>query len=162
MLIWLLAAFIVVPMLELYLLLQLAGATSPMTTFLVVVVTGVIGSMLARREGVMAWRRFRSALAEGRAPSRELQDGMMIVFAAALLLTPGLLTDALGFTLLVPLGRNLMRRFVLARFLRRFNVQIDLGQPTPPSSAPEPSTFRPSRQFPGGGNTVDAEAVRRR
>ncbi len=152
MFIRLLAAFIVVPLVELYLLLQLAQVTSAMTTFLVVIVTGVIGSMLARREGVMAWRRFRLALAEGRAPSRELQDGLMIVFAAALLLTPGLLTDTMGFLLLIPAGRECMRRLVLAKYLSRFKLQVDLGQ----------SAEFPSARQPSGGYTVDAEAVRRK
>ncbi|MCG8653072.1 MAG: FxsA family protein [Pirellulales bacterium] len=152
MLIRLLAAFIVIPLVELYLLLQLAQLTSAMTTFLVVIITGVIGSMLARREGTMAWYRFRSALAEGRAPSVELQDGLMIVFAAALLLTPGLLTDALGFCLLIPAGRHLMRRWVLSRYMRRFNVQIDFG-----------AASRVSSQYSDdGGPTIDAEAVRRK
>lgn len=127
MLIRLLAAFIIIPLVELYLLFQLAGATSPLTTIAIVVVTGIIGSMLARREGVMAWFRFRSALAEGRVPSQEIQDGLMIVFAAALLLTPGLLTDALGFTLLVPAGRALIRRTVLKRYVGRFNIQVSTG-----------------------------------
>ncbi len=149
MLIRLLAAFIIVPLVELYLLLQLAEATSAATTFLVVIVTGVIGSILARREGAHAWYRFRLALSEGRAPSREIQDGLMIVFAAALLLTPGLLTDSLGFLLLIPPGRQLMRRFVLSRYVQRFNVQIDLGRPHPQ----QPSD-------PAGNYTVDAESVR--
>ena len=151
MFIRLLVAFIVVPLVELYLLLQLAHVTSAATTILVVIITGVIGSMLARREGVLAWHRFQSALAEGRAPSREIQDGLMIVFAAALLLTPGLITDALGFILLIAPGRELMRRLVIARYIRRFGVQVDLG---PPDLA-EP--FRS-----GHVHTVDAEAVRRK
>jgi len=124
MLIRLLAAFILVPLIELFLLLQLASATSAWTAFAVVIITGVIGSILARREGVIAWFRFRSALAEGRMPSREIRDGLMIVFAAALLLTPGLLTDALGFTLLIPAGRAIIGRFVVDRYVKRFNVQV--------------------------------------
>ncbi len=124
MFIRLLAAFIVIPLVELVLLLQLARYTSVGTTIMVVIVTGVIGSMLARREGVMAWFRFRSALEENRMPSREIQDGLMIVFAAALLLTPGLLTDALGFTLLLPAGRELIRRFVLSRYIQKVNIQV--------------------------------------
>ena len=152
MLMKLLVAFIVVPLVELYLLLQLAQWTSASTTFLVVILTGVIGSMLARREGVMAWARFQAALAAGRSPSRELQDGLMIVFAAALLLTPGLLTDALGFTLLLPVGRDLMRRFVLARYVRRFDVQLDMGR-----AEPEQAATRSNH-----GYTIDAEAVRRK
>ncbi|MGI9472326.1 MAG: FxsA family protein [Rubripirellula sp.] len=150
----LLAAFIIVPLVELVLLLQLANITSVGTTILVVVVTGVIGSLLARREGVMAWIRFRSALAEGRAPSREIQDGLMIVFAAALLLTPGLLTDALGFTLLLPVGRELIRRTFLHRYMRGFNVQVH----SPSGFAQEPL----NRVQRDSAYTVDAEAVHRR
>lgn len=120
----LLAAFILVPLIELMLLIQVAKYTSLTTTIMLVIVTGIIGSWLARREGVMTWFRFQSALAEGRPPSHEIQDGLMIVFAAALLLTPGLLTDALGFTLLLPQGRELIRRTLLKRYMQRFQVQF--------------------------------------
>ena len=150
MLIRLLAAFILIPLVELYLLLQLAQVTSIPTTILVVIITGVIGSYLARREGLMAWFRFQSALSEGRMPSREIQDGLMIVFAAALLLTPGLLTDALGFTLLIPPGRELIRRFVLRRYMRRFKVQVVTSQ----GFGSETSC----RDNYDGGYTIDAEA----
>lgn len=156
MLLRLLAAFILIPLIELYLLFQLADATSPLTTIAIIVLTGIIGSVLARREGVMAWFRFRSALSDGRVPSREIQDGLMIVFAAALLLTPGLLTDALGFLLLIPGGRRLVRRLVLKRFVGRFNVHVihqdGWGEPRPgerPKSAPSQD-----------GYTIDAESVR--
>ncbi len=125
MLFRLLLLFVLVPLVELYLLLQLANVTSAGFTFLVVIVTGILGSALARREGLLAWQKFHAALAEGRMPSQEIQDGLMIVFAAALLLTPGLLTDFLGFTLLIPAGRNLIRRQVLSRFFRGFgSVQV--------------------------------------
>ena len=152
MLIRLFAAFVLIPLIELVLLLQLAEATSVTTTVLVVIVTGVIGSLLARREGWMAWVRFRQALAEGRVPGREIQDGLMIVFAAALLLTPGLLTDGLGFTLLIPAGREFLRRTLFARFLKRFHVDVGPG-----SVDPDPGSQRDQ-----GPQTIDAEAVRRK
>lgn len=120
MLLRLLLLFVTVPLVELYLLLQMAQVTGAAATFLLVIITGIIGSWLARREGVAAWQKFQTALAEGRMPSREIQDGLMIVFAAALLLTPGLLTDAFGFIMLVPVGRDLIRRFVLAKLFRGF------------------------------------------
>ncbi len=121
----LLFLFITVPLVELYLLFQLASVTSPAATICLVIITGIIGSWLAKREGVMAWAKFHDALGAGRMPSREIQDGLMIVFAAALLLTPGLLTDFVGFTLLVPVGRDLIRKFVLSRMFRGFgNIQI--------------------------------------
>lgn len=128
MILRLLAAFIIVPLVELFLLLQLSHATSVPTTLAIVIVTGIIGTFLARHEGIMAWFRFQSALAEGRVPSREIQDGLMIVFAAALLLTPGLITDALGFALLIPPARELIRQFVLSRMIRGLNVTV-VGNP---------------------------------
>ncbi|QDT09159.1 FxsA family protein [Planctomycetes bacterium K23_9] len=155
----LLAAFIVVPLVELYLLLQVADATSVATTFLIVIGTGILGSWLARREGAMAWYRFQEALGQGRAPSKEIQDGLMIVFAAALLLTPGLLTDAVGFTLLIPPGRALVRRFVLSRYLRGFKVQVGPGAGN--ASEEQPASFRDNARPGDDGFTIDAKAVHR-
>lgn len=154
MLIRLLAAFVVIPLVELYLLLKLASFTSVGTTIMVVVVTGVIGSMLARREGLMAWFRFQSALDEGRMPSREIQDGLMIVFAAALLLTPGLLTDALGFTLLIPAGRQLVRQFLVRRYSKKFKVEV-----TTHGDLHSDPLHREQR---GSQYTIDADAVQRK
>ncbi|MDV6033885.1 MAG: FxsA family protein [Phycisphaera sp. RhM] len=120
MLLRLLLLFITVPLVELYLLLQLADLTGAGPTFLLVIITGIIGSWLAKREGLIAWQKFQVALGEGRMPSREIQDGLMIVFSAALLLTPGLLTDIVGFVMLIPVGRNLIRKFVLANLFGGF------------------------------------------
>ncbi len=145
----LLAAFILIPLIELFLLLQLSEATSVLTTIALVVVTGIIGSWLARREGSVAWRRFRIALAEGRMPGREIQDGMMIAFAAALLLTPGLLTDALGFTLLVPAGRDAIRKFLVKRYQGRFRFEM------------HSQTMNRSENKPRDAHTIDAQSVER-
>ena len=154
MLIRLLAAFILVPLIELFLLLKLADATSAWTAFGLVIITGVIGSVLARHQGVMAWFRFRSALAEGRMPSREIRDGLMIVFAAALLLTPGLLTDALGFLLLTPFGRAIIGRMVVDRYVKRFNVHV---------TADHAEFYQqPLNRQPRDGYTTDAEVVERK
>ncbi len=122
MLFRLLLLFVTVPLLELYLLMELAEVTGPAATILLVIITGIIGSWLAKREGMMAWQKFHAALEQGRVPSREIQDGLMIVFAAALLLTPGLLTDIVGFTMLIPVGRELIRKLVLSRLFRGFGT----------------------------------------
>ncbi len=160
MLIRLLAAFIVIPLVELYLLLRLADATSVMTTFLVVLGTGIVGSMLARREGSLAWFRFRAALADNRMPSREIQDGLMVVFAAALLLTPGLITDAMGFLLLVPAGRDFVRNYVLSRYMSKVHVHVtglDSGDSIP--QVGDPPALEPLHRR---GYTVDADHFERR
>ncbi|GAA5505539.1 FxsA family protein [Novipirellula caenicola] len=154
----LLAAFIIIPLVELYLLLQLADATSGLTAFAVVIGTGVLGSFLARREGANAWFRFQTALAEGRMPSREIQDGLMIVFAAAMLLTPGLLTDTLGFVLLVPAGRALVRRYVLSRYIGSVRVHVQGQRGTSGFSADDTdveSPLYPPRR-PSSSKTIDA------
>jgi UPF0716 protein FxsA len=122
MLFRLLLLFVTVPLLELYLLMELAEVTGPTATILLVIITGIIGSWLAKREGMMAWQKFHAALEQGRVPSREIQDGLMIVFAAALLLTPGLLTDIVGFSMLIPVGRELIRKLVLSRLFRGFGT----------------------------------------
>ena len=124
MILWLLAGFILVPLVELYLLLQLAHATSAGLTILIVIFTGMLGTYLARREGMATWFRFRSGLAKNRVPGREIQDGLMIAFAAALLLTPGLLTDALGFALLFPPSRDVIRRTIIAKVMKGMNVTV--------------------------------------
>jgi UPF0716 protein FxsA len=157
----LLAAFIFIPLIELFLLLQLAQYTSVVVTILVVVGTGILGSILARRQGVVAWTRFRTALAEGRMPSREIQDGLMIVFAAALLLTPGLLTDTLGLVLLIPASRELIRRTVLCRVLARFSSHVTTHFVTLEDG---PLDRAPPRSGRSQANvwTINAEAVQRK
>jgi len=163
MLFRLLVAFICVPLIELYLLLRLADATSPMTTFGIVIATGLIGSYLARREGLAAWKRFRESLAAGGMPGREIQDGLMIVFAAALLLTPGLLTDAVGFALLIPAGRNFVRRNLMPRIGgggAGFRVHTFVRGDATDDSADGPGFG--GRRVRDDPMTIDAEAVHRR
>ena len=150
----LLAVFVFVPLLELYLLLQLASWTSPGATFLLVLVTGIIGSALAKREGVIAWRKFQQAVSEGRVPSKEIQDGMMIVFAGALLLTPGVLTDLVGFFLLLPPGRAFVRKFVIGRYANRMNLKFTATTFRGSQSASTSSSDDPM--------TVDAASVERK
>ena len=120
----LLAAFILIPLVEFFLLVWIADRTSILTTIGLVIITGIIGSLLARAEGVKAWRRFRESAAAGRLPGREIQDGLMIAFAAALLLTPGLLTDAVGFLLLIPFTRERFRLLMARRFSTGVHFQV--------------------------------------
>lgn len=156
----LLTAFIVIPLVELFLLLRLADATSVGATFAIVILTGILGSWLARREGAQAWSRFRLAIAEGRMPGREIQDGIMISVAAALLLTPGLLTDAVGFAFLFPVTREIVRKFLVQRYGSRFQVQMTgAGSTAGPNAGPDgPRRTSP----PKDAFTVDATSVEHR
>ncbi len=118
----LLIIFLVVPLVELYLLLKFSSITSIPTTIALVVITGVGGSFLAAQQGGIAIRNFRLAVSEGRIPGVEVVDGILIAFAAALLLTPGLLSDSLGILLLIPWSRTHIRRWLVRRYSSKFSV----------------------------------------
>ena len=163
MLVKLLLAFTLIPLVELFLLIWIAEQTSLLATIGLVIVTGVIGSLLARRQGLQAWQRFRRATAEGRLPGREIQDGAMIAAAALLLLTPGILSDAVGFLLLVPAVRQLIRAAVMQRIASGIKMQITRGsapqgRPEPPPAARSPQSSPSSRS--GRADTIDAVHVR--
>jgi len=163
MLLRLFLLFAIVPPLELYLLLRLASIAGIGTTILIVVSTAVIGSMLARQQGMRAWWRFREALAHGRMPSNEIADGLMVIFAAALLLTPGLVTDTLGFLLLIPFTRNFIRRGLVSRISNNLSVNTvvfrqGFDEPDDPSiddSDTIDASFRPSRRTPENNHRQD-------
>ncbi len=115
--------FVAVPLLELFLLIRLGGAIGLFPTLALCVLTGVAGAWLARREGLRALWSFQERLARGGVPGRALMDGMCILIGGAVLLTPGLLTDLLGFALLLPPSR----RWIQARMKRRIERQVAEG-----------------------------------
>lgn len=115
----LLLLFTVVPLIELFLLVKLGTIIGIGPTVLIVITTGVLGAWLARWQGLGVLRRLTQDLNEGRLPADALIDGFLILIAGAVLLTPGLITDALGFALLVPQSRALVRRLIRARFEQR-------------------------------------------
>jgi len=112
----LLLLFTVVPLLELFLLVKLGTVIGIGATVLIVICTGVLGAWLARWQGLGVLRRLSEDVNQGRLPADALIDGLLILIAGAVLLTPGLITDALGFLLLVPQGRAVVRRAVAGRF----------------------------------------------
>ncbi len=115
MLLKLILLLTVVPLLELFLLVHMTPLWGGIgVTVLVVVATGVIGAALARHEGLRVLRAVQQRMAQGELPTDDLLDGMMILVAGALLVTPGLLTDAAGFFLLVPVSRAIVRGLLKA------------------------------------------------
>jgi UPF0716 protein FxsA len=103
---WLLLAFTVVPLVELYLLLQVGKFLGVVPTVGLVLVTGALGAALARREGMRVVRGWQAALRSGESPSEGVISGVLILVAGVLMVTPGVLTDVLGVTLLVPPSRR--------------------------------------------------------
>jgi UPF0716 protein FxsA len=132
----LLALFIGVPMVEMVLLIQLGQLVGLWPTLALIVVTGMLGAALARREGLRVWRDVQREMQAGRMPTASLVDGLLILVAGAVLLTPGLLTDAVGFFLLIPGGRRVVRRFVSSR-LRVHAVPSDAPRTGPADRSPD-------------------------
>ncbi|OKY77225.1 MAG: Protein affecting phage T7 exclusion by the F plasmid FxsA [Candidatus Methanohalarchaeum thermophilum] len=112
----LLLIFITLPLLDLLVLLKVAEIIGLLETVGVVVVTGAVGSYFAKIEGINTWNRLRARLHEGRSPSRDLIDGTLILIGAAFLISPGLITDSIGFLLILPYTRPKVRKH-LANYL---------------------------------------------
>ena len=108
----LLVLFVVVPILELYVLIQVGQAIGPWWTILLLVLDSVIGAWLIKREGRRAWLALRGRIETGRMPARELADGALVMLGGALMLSPGFVTDALGIVLILPLTRPLFRGLI--------------------------------------------------
>jgi len=111
----LMLAFIAVPLVELALLIKIGQYLGVMGTLGVVVLTGLLGSVLAASQGSRALRQIREDMMAGRMPTQSILDGALVLAAGLLLITPGLLTDSVGFFLLIPPGRRLLRRLLTRR-----------------------------------------------
>lgn len=116
----LIAVFIVVPIIELYVIIQVGGSIGAGPTIFLLLLDSIIGSLLLRSQGRSAWVSLNRALAESRIPAKEVLDGVLIIFGGALLLTPGFITDIFGLLLLIPptraIVRGFLKRFVGARY----------------------------------------------
>ena len=112
---WLFLAFLLVPLIEIALFIQVGGAIGLGWTLLIVVITAVLGTMLVRAQGMQALNQVKSSFNQMRDPSEALAHGAMILFSGALLLTPGFFTDAIGFALLVPAVRLAVFRWARSR-----------------------------------------------
>jgi UPF0716 protein FxsA len=128
----LVALFIVVPIVELYVIIQIGSLIGVWPTVALLLADALLGSLLLRHQGRGAWHRFNEALAERRFPGREVADGLLIAIGGTLLLTPGFLTDILGLIFLIPPTRAIVRRLMRGYVGRRFVV---VGMPGPRGSA---------------------------
>lgn len=116
--------FLVLPIAELYVLIQVGHAVGADWTVLLLLADALIGAWLVRREGARAWSRLRAAAGAGRVPGREAADGALVLVGGALLVTPGFLTDVLGLLCVLPVTRPLVRRLLLALVARRARARL--------------------------------------
>ncbi len=148
---WLLIAFIAVPMIEIALFIQVGGAIGIWATLLIVLVTAIIGSRLVRNQGLQELSKLRGSFQDMRDPSEPLANGAMILFAGALLLTPGFFTDAVGFSLLIPQVRAASFRWIKSRIqIVEFSGQAQPGRQGAPG--------RPDAVIDGEFSEVDPES----
>lgn len=107
--------FILIPLVELYFIIVIGGAIGAIWTVLLVVITAVIGVNLLRVQGMSTLTRAQRNMAQGQIPAMEMIEGIALAVAGVLLITPGFITDALGFLLLIPASRQAIIRYILAR-----------------------------------------------
>jgi UPF0716 protein FxsA len=145
--------FVIVPLLELAILIQMGRMVGFWPTIALVVFTGLTGAWLARRVGLRAAWRLRHDFANGRVPRQAIMDGMAVLAGGALLLTPGILTDVIGFSLLFPATRHALQRSIMTRLERsieegamqvRSRGEIWVRSPDPRSSSDPMSSSRPA------------------
>lgn len=139
--------FVVMPILEIVVLIQVGQVIGPWWTILLLVLDSILGAWLIKREGRRAWQALRGRIESGKMPARELADGALVAFGGALMLSPGFVTDALGILLILPITRPLFRGL-----LTSYAVNQVARRATPPSSRPGNAT-RP------GPTVVQGEVV---
>jgi UPF0716 protein FxsA len=122
--------FILVPIAELYVIIQVGQQIGALWTIGLLIADSILGSMLLRSQGRAAWRRFNEQLAGGRPPGKEVADGAMIILGGALLLTPGFITDIFGLLLLLPPTRAVLRRWIVRKAVGRVTFGV-FGGPQP-------------------------------
>jgi UPF0716 protein FxsA len=142
--------FIVVPLVELFVIIEVGQAIGVWPTIALLFVDSILGAVLLRSQGRTVWRRFNETLAAGRVPHREIFDGAMVILGGALLLTPGFVTDVFGLLLLIPPTRAMIRRFLARVFVGRVALGPRVaywgygryrdrqGAQPPPESGPRP------------------------
>ncbi|MDP9431560.1 MAG: FxsA family protein [Actinomycetota bacterium] len=113
------AAFLVVPLVEIYLIVQIGQQIGPAPTVLLLLADSLLGAWLVKREGMRTWRALRSRLGSTRLPGDELADGALVLIGGTLLLTPGFVTDVAGFLLILPFTRPFARRLLLRTAMRQ-------------------------------------------
>jgi UPF0716 protein FxsA len=140
----LIALFLVVPFLELYIILEVVGpALGAPLTILLLAADSVIGALLFKSQGRSVWRRFNRTMSEGRVPHREVVDGVLVIFGGAFLITPGFLSDIVGVLLLLPPTRAVIRRLLIRRLGRRVVAEPRRGYDVEGSAREYEDTPRP-------------------
>ena len=131
--------FLLIPILEIFILIQVGGLIGAIPTILAIIGTAVLGAILLRQQGLSTFRRVQSSISQGEIPAIEMMEGVILLITGALLLTPGFFTDILGFLGLVPQ----LRRVFIVKVLKHVNIlQVNTSRATGQhTSSPRPDTI---------------------
>lgn len=155
----LLVSFLAVPLLEIYVILQIGGLIGPLATVALLLADSAFGAWIVRREGLRAWRSLQETVAAGSLPDRQLADAALVLIGGTLLLTPGFVTDGVGLFLTVPLTRPLARRVAALLARRRLETGATTG-PTGHANQTGNGTRTPGSTRIVRGQVVDDERDR--
>lgn len=129
-------AFVAVPLLEIYVIIQVGQVIGAWWTIGLLILAGFVGSWLVRREGSRAWAALREALGSGRMPARELADGVLILVGGTLMLAPGFVSDLVAVALILPVTRPVARRLLTKVVAERLVVAHTAQRPGPGPGGP--------------------------
>jgi UPF0716 protein FxsA len=155
--------FIVLPIAELYVIIQVGQAIGIVPTLAILLLDGILGAALSRSQGRTAWRRFNEATAAGKVPAKEVFDGACIIVGGAFLLAPGFITDVIGLSLLIPPSRAIYRRLLVGTARRVGPARpvmffYDRRGSVPGAGGPQPSGSPPPPRRPSRGYDVEGSA----
>jgi len=153
--------FIAVPLAEIAILVKVGQQIGLLWTILIVILTAVIGTSLLRAQGFGVMARASEALASGKMPVEPVIEGLFLLIAGAFLLTPGLITDTVGFLLLIPIIRMAVARWTLHRLLKSGALHVSgLGGGAGPQSESPQDGGKPSGHAPSDGPVIDGDFER--
>jgi UPF0716 protein FxsA len=155
-------SFLIMPVLEIYLIIQVGGLIGGWQTAALLLFESLLGAWIVRREGRRAWRGLSATFGRGAMPDRELADAALVLIGGALLLTPGFLTDVLGFLFVLPVTRPLVRRALLRYAARRVSLaERRMAASFPPGFPPGAGPAEPPRASgPSGSSGQDGPVIR--
>jgi len=148
--------FIIIPLVELYVIIAVGEHIGAFWTVILVLLTAVIGVNLLRMQGMSTLMRAQRNMAQGAIPAMEMIEGIALAVAGVLLITPGFITDSIGFLLLLPASRQAVIRYIMARS----TVHTSFGAQStqwPPGQPPHEPDSKPSDGSPRVGRTIEGE-----
>lgn len=150
--------FFIIPLIEIYLLIQVGGVIGVLPTILLVVFTAVLGAFLLRQQGLSTLARFQRSMSQGEMPATALLEGVMLLIGGALLMTPGFFTDAIGFACLLPFSRQWLAKTLLKRAtVAQFHTQTGRFSHT---NTQHSTSVQPNRQG-EQSSTLEGEYTRK-